>query len=274
MSSLNKRVLLLAVVGLAVVALAVVPVNAQQCKDSDGDGWTTGPAKKCPRSGDCDDTNPAVNPEATEDCTDGIDNDCDGVVDCSGGTTIRYLLTLEPGIYSPGPDDLLLAECGKRTVEIGCPDGEFNAWFGMNDDYTPCADFQFSLPGSDLEPGGSDAIEIDSCAPDPNRSGLNFYFERTGEEGLYTVQLWMRDVDWNPYYTDRVEVYEVVGTPCESDEFLMHMNVESTPVHSQKGKRLVGTVTFGTLRFVKDTADVYDPCTVCQLPNCRCSCGP
>jgi hypothetical protein len=32
--------------------------------------------------GDCDDTNPAVHPGAVEQCTDGIDNDCSGTVDC------------------------------------------------------------------------------------------------------------------------------------------------------------------------------------------------
>lgn len=30
---------------------------------------------------DCDDANAAVNPGATEDCTDGVDNDCDGKID-------------------------------------------------------------------------------------------------------------------------------------------------------------------------------------------------
>jgi hypothetical protein len=44
------------------------------CTDGDGDGY-------CPEEGDCDDTNPDVNPGATEICDDLIDNDCDGAID-------------------------------------------------------------------------------------------------------------------------------------------------------------------------------------------------
>ncbi len=38
--------------------------------DADDDGWPAGE--------DCDDEDPAVNPEAEEICDDAIDNDCDG----------------------------------------------------------------------------------------------------------------------------------------------------------------------------------------------------
>jgi len=41
--------------------------------DRDGDGFTI-----C--GGDCNDNNADINPDATEIC-DGVDNDCDGMID-------------------------------------------------------------------------------------------------------------------------------------------------------------------------------------------------
>jgi hypothetical protein len=42
--------------------------------DDDGDGYTV-------EAGDCNDNNPSINPGATEVCTDGVDNDCNGQID-------------------------------------------------------------------------------------------------------------------------------------------------------------------------------------------------
>lgn len=70
------------------------PVSAF-CSDLDGDGFSfeggfCGPA-------DCDDGDAAVNPGATESCSDGFDNDCDGLTDgadteCDGSDCIGALI--------------------------------------------------------------------------------------------------------------------------------------------------------------------------------------
>lgn len=58
--------------------------------DVDGDGWGrwtswntcgTPPGPEVGREGDCDDGDPAVNPDVDEVCGDGVDNDCDGSAD-------------------------------------------------------------------------------------------------------------------------------------------------------------------------------------------------
>lgn len=50
--------------------------------DNDGDGYSE-------LTGDCDDADASVNPDATEICDDGIDNDCNGYIDidCGGTST-------------------------------------------------------------------------------------------------------------------------------------------------------------------------------------------
>ncbi|MEE8558375.1 MAG: putative metal-binding motif-containing protein [Myxococcota bacterium] len=42
--------------------------------DQDGDGFG-------PCGGDCDESDPSISPVANEICGDGVDNDCDTVVD-------------------------------------------------------------------------------------------------------------------------------------------------------------------------------------------------
>lgn len=56
--------------------------------DKDGDGWTV-------TDGDCNDSDATVNPDSTEVCGDGIDQDCSGNDDnwdgtCTGNITIPY----------------------------------------------------------------------------------------------------------------------------------------------------------------------------------------
>jgi len=52
------------------------------CTDLDEDGYGDPYSPTCPYAGaDCDDSDPNVHPDATEDCLNGIDDDCDTYVD-------------------------------------------------------------------------------------------------------------------------------------------------------------------------------------------------
>ncbi len=55
--------------------------------DADGDGDLTHEAG----GSDCDDSNPAISPRATEVCGDGLDNDCDGLTDDDDGITTWFV---------------------------------------------------------------------------------------------------------------------------------------------------------------------------------------
>jgi len=51
----------------------------KNCKiDKDKDGYISG---VCKEGTDCDDKDPSINPNANEICTNGIDDDCDGLID-------------------------------------------------------------------------------------------------------------------------------------------------------------------------------------------------
>lgn len=52
------------------------------CTDNDGDGYGNPGDSTCRYSAeDCDDTDASINPGAVEDCTDNIDNNCNGKID-------------------------------------------------------------------------------------------------------------------------------------------------------------------------------------------------
>jgi hypothetical protein len=80
---------------------AGIQVDANGCsafqRDVDGDGYEG----SLGRGEDCNDHNAAVNPEAAEVCADGIDNDCDGLIDehCGG----LYNLLLSASSNRSGP---------------------------------------------------------------------------------------------------------------------------------------------------------------------------
>ena len=74
--------------------------NGQCATDQDGDGQSIA-------EGDCDDTLGAVKKGGVEVCGDGLDNDCDGVADRTGGMTTTACSPFDPAATAEIPLDPL-----------------------------------------------------------------------------------------------------------------------------------------------------------------------
>jgi hypothetical protein len=66
-------------------------------RDADGDG---DPIWNCPGGGDCNDTNPNVSSKAKEVCANGIDDNCNGVIDEADCVSPAYDTCLDPLVVS------------------------------------------------------------------------------------------------------------------------------------------------------------------------------
>lgn len=78
--------------------LARVEILEQHiCIDNDSDAYGIG--NGCLDRQDCDDDNPNVHPEAPEVCDDGVDNNCDGIVDCIGPYPTCEDIVCPPGAH-------------------------------------------------------------------------------------------------------------------------------------------------------------------------------
>jgi formylglycine-generating enzyme required for sulfatase activity len=102
------------------------------CTDLDGDGYGNPASTSCANPElDCDDTNAAVNPGVTEEslgdpiCQDGMDNDCDGLVDGADTGCLQCSLPVDCDDDNPCTDDDCVAGSCVNTNNVApCDDGD------------------------------------------------------------------------------------------------------------------------------------------------------
>ncbi len=139
------------------------------CPDLDGDGY---PLARCGGT-DCDDSAAAVNPGAAEHCADGIDNDCNGLIDAADGAC-------NPACPDADGDRYRDRSCGGTDCDDQdpiiypggaehCSDGVDNNCDGRTDEADPlCPSTCADADGDgyrDVTCGGSDC--------DDTRAGVN-----------------------------------------------------------------------------------------------------
>ncbi len=92
----------------AVVELSDESVTCS-CNDGDNDGYGDPACSYCPNPGlDCNDSNPNVHPGAEEKCSNGIDDDCEGGIDCADSDCSgSYSCTANSTAGSYGPGSLV-----------------------------------------------------------------------------------------------------------------------------------------------------------------------
>lgn len=120
------------------------------CTDADNDGYFA--EANCGTSVDCNDADAAINPGAIEICDDGIDNDCDGKIDCADGECSAACSPTSPEVCNDAIDndgdgkvdcadrdcrkDPACATTGTEGKGKTCSDGKDNDGDGLID----CAD--------------------------------------------------------------------------------------------------------------------------------------
>jgi outer membrane protein assembly factor BamB len=138
--------------------------------------------------GDCNDTNGAIGPQATESC-DGVDNDCDGFVDELGATgcTTYYLDADGDGFGANGQTRCLCAPEGAWSAAAGgdCDDGNalrtpgrtetcngFDDDCDLNVDEAGAVGCALWWVDVDRDSFGRDGSESCLCAPDGDQDAV------------------------------------------------------------------------------------------------------
>jgi Tfp pilus tip-associated adhesin PilY1 len=215
-------------------------------QDLDGDGFgsavstvsTVQPVGYVDQTGDCDDTDAAINPLAVETC-DGIDNDCDGSVD-EGCTTwyqdndgdgygggVSTVAVLQPAGYARMTGDCNDADPAINPSAVEICDGMDNDCDGGIDE--GCVNWYQDFDGDNFgnaavslvkvnKPAGyvSDDTDCDDTNPDINPGkneicgdGIDNDCDGSTDEGC---QVWYLDLDGDTY-GDNTVTSDAVSNP-------------------------------------------------------------
>jgi hypothetical protein len=153
----NRGVFVLCFVLLSVFLFSGASDAAPPCRDRDNDGYFD--KANCGSEVDCNDNDPAINPGAVEECTDGADNDCDGLIDIQDPDAVNC-----PVCYVEG------GGCGP----VDCDDIDPNINPGELEvcDDTIDNDCDSLIDANDTDCGGStacsDYTDKGLCNDDPN----------------------------------------------------------------------------------------------------------
>ncbi|UCD03785.1 MAG: hypothetical protein JSW73_04570 [Candidatus Woesearchaeota archaeon] len=102
------------------------------CVDNDGDGYYA-ITPNCPEGDDCDDYNNQVYPGAKEWCCDGIDNDCDGDIDCEDDDCWPSCDDTDNDGVPDCEDDCIGENQANLPEDTTCRDWFFNSENGCHD---------------------------------------------------------------------------------------------------------------------------------------------
>lgn len=180
--------------------------------DNDGDGFgnptiiriaCTSPAGFVLSGTDCDDTNPAIHPMAIEIPNNGIDENCNDLVDESNAPISWFLDADGDGFGNPANDSLSIAQPRNYVTNSNdCDDTNElvyeNALEIVDNLDNNCDGFVDNFAGAcdDLSSPGSVGVDQVVCPENPNPSIINNIEAPSGGSGDLEI-MWMRTTD-NP----------------------------------------------------------------------------
>jgi len=142
--------------------------NDDACKaaeDVDEDGFCNVPFGETPA--DCNDEEALINPDAIEMCQDGIDNNCNQLVDCADSDCQGYIVTKEgssiPGSEFTPPRREVAMCCSGKQVNFTSDNNNCGFCGNVCSPGTTCTVFPPSPPG----------CAKDNCAAPPSKCYIN-----------------------------------------------------------------------------------------------------